>query len=245
MLPVKRAARDKLGRTAVHRQQHAVPAPFGTGFQRHFLRLADFHGRQNLDRFPDGVRTHGYHASRQVKYAPTLADITIVQEDRCVTLTMTAHSGPQLVASAVSPLAIVLAGADPYFADNQAQQIWQVRSYATRPAPALFAADMSISSPAALQLSSDGARLYVANAGSRKLGVYDVAARIAGAEPLFELHSHEAGSFRRRFRLSAKHRQSGTAPLCVLSDKLDRRAVYFVPGAGGVSPPRPFHYKPQ
>ena len=48
---------------------------------------------------------------------------------------LTAQSGPQVMASAVSPSAIALAGADLYFADKQAAQIWQVRSYATDAGP--------------------------------------------------------------------------------------------------------------
>jgi hypothetical protein len=156
----------------------------------------------------------------------------------------TVQSGPQLVASAVSPLGIVVAGADLYFADNQAQQIWQVRSYATRPAPVLFAADMSISSPAALQLSSDGARLYVANAGSRTLGVYDVAARSPVESLALNFTPTALDRFGNAsvFLLDAGGR--GNGPLYVLTDTLDRRAVYFVPGAEGAHRPPPLHYKP-
>ena len=156
----------------------------------------------------------------------------------------TTQSGPQPVASAVSPLAIVLAGADLYFADKQAQQIWQVRSYATQPAPVLFAADAGISSPTALQLSSDGGRLYVANAGSRTLGVYDVAVRA----PLQSLTLNFTPTTLDRFGdpsvflLNSGDR--GNEPFYVLSDKLDRRAVYFVPRAAGVGRRRLFHYKP-
>lgn len=158
---------------------------------------------------------------------------------------VTAQSGPQLVASAGSPFAIVLAGADLYYADNQAQQIWQVRSYATRPAPVLFAADAGISSPAALQLSSDGARLYVANAGSRTLGVYDVAARSPVQSLPLNFSPTKLDRFGDASVFLLNSVSQGKTPLYVLSDKLDKRAVYFVPGSGGVSPPRPYHYKPQ
>jgi hypothetical protein len=157
----------------------------------------------------------------------------------------TARSAPQLAASAVSPAGIVLAGADLYFADSQAQQIWQVRSYATQPAPVVFAADPSLSSPAALQISADGARLYVANAGNRTLGVYDVPAR----SPLQSLSLNFTPTALDRFGdssvflLNAGNR--GNAPLYVLADHLGRRAVYFVPGTEGAKRQRPpIHYKP-
>ena len=88
-----------------------------------------------------------------------------------------ASSGIQRIAHAASPSAIDLAGASLYFADNQAQQIWQVQSYAGTPAAVLFANDSGISSPAGLQVSADGLRLYAVNAGSRTLAVYDIASR--------------------------------------------------------------------
>src|ERR1039457_4668393 len=52
-----------------------------------------------------------------------------------------AASGIQRIAHAASPSAIDLSGSSLYFADNQAQQIWQVQSYAGTPAAVLFAND--------------------------------------------------------------------------------------------------------
>ncbi len=156
---------------------------------------------------------------------------------------MTARTGPQLMASVTSPQALVLAGSDLYFADSQAGQIWRVRNYATQPAPAVFAADAGISSPVALQLSSDGTRLYVANTGNRTLGVYDVAART----PLSSLSLDFTPMTLDRFGdASVFLLNSGGlagASLYVLSDRLGQPAVYFVPAAG--SHPHPIHYKPQ
>ncbi len=90
-----------------------------------------------------------------------------------------ASAQPQRIAAAAGPSAIALAGASLYFADNQSQQIWQVQSYATTPAAVLFANDSGINLPAGLQVSADGQRLFVANAGNRKLSVYDTASRSA------------------------------------------------------------------
>ncbi|MGD0359669.1 MAG: hypothetical protein ABSC93_02300 [Bryobacteraceae bacterium] len=158
---------------------------------------------------------------------------------------LTAQSGPQVMASAVSPSAIALAGADLYFADKQAAQLWQVRSYATQPAPVLFAADASISSPAALQLSSDSARLYVANSGNQTLGVYNVSARsLAEALPLsFSPTKLDRFGDAGVFALNAAG--GGRTPLFVLSDHLSKTTVYFVPMAGGGPVRPPVRYRPQ
>jgi hypothetical protein len=46
--------------------------------QRSGWLRADFHDRQDLDRFPHGFKSHGDHVSWQMNRAPTLANITIV-----------------------------------------------------------------------------------------------------------------------------------------------------------------------
>ncbi|HLY20651.1 MAG TPA: hypothetical protein VKR61_25665 [Bryobacteraceae bacterium] len=86
-------------------------------------------------------------------------------------------SSAQRIAQTAGPSAVALAGSSLYFADSQSQEIWQVQSYATAPAAALFAKDSSINSPVGLQVSTDGQRILVANAGNRKLAVYDIATR--------------------------------------------------------------------
>jgi hypothetical protein len=86
-------------------------------------------------------------------------------------------SAPERIAVSASPSAIALAGSSLYFADNQSQQIWQVQSYATAPAAISFASDSSINSPVGVGVSADGQRLFVANAGNRKLAVYDIESR--------------------------------------------------------------------
>jgi hypothetical protein len=152
---------------------------------------------------------------------------------------MTPQSAPQLLAAAVSPAGIALAGADLYFADSQTQQIWQVRNYATQPAPALFAADPGVSSPVALQISAGGTLLYVANAGNRTLGVYDLASR----SPIESLSLNFTPTTLDRFgNASVFLLNSGspeTGPSYVLADQLGKRAVYFIAGTGGARRPPP------
>jgi sugar lactone lactonase YvrE len=148
----------------------------------------------------------------------------------------------QRIAAASSPSAIALAGANLYFADNQSQQIWQVQAYAGTPAAVLFANDSGISSPAGLQVSADGQRLYVANAGNRKLAVYDIALRSA----LESLDLNFTPTRLDRFGDTSVFllNGSGAGPLYVLSDGNPAKiAVYFVPGAPSNHPrklrPRP------
>ena len=88
-----------------------------------------------------------------------------------------AAAGTERIAVAANPSALSVAGSSIYFADGQAQQIFQVQNYARTPAVVLFANDSSIASPSGLQISADGQRLYVAN-GNRKLAVYDIASRL-------------------------------------------------------------------
>ena len=81
---------------------------------------------------------------------------------------------PKRIAQAASPVAIALAGADLYFADNETQQVWHVANYAGKVSSELFAYGNAVDSPAGLQLSSSGQQLYVANAGNRTVAIYDV-----------------------------------------------------------------------
>ncbi|HVN05239.1 MAG TPA: hypothetical protein VMT86_12520 [Bryobacteraceae bacterium] len=157
----------------------------------------------------------------------------------------TAQEGPRLLVSAISPASILLAGADLYFADNRSQEIWQVKSYATGAAPAMFANDAAISSPAGLQLSADGSRLYVANAGSRTLGVYDVATHAPEQSITLNFTPTRLDRFGSGSVFLLNSAGQTSTPLYVLSEQLNKRAVYFVPGAGVPGHPRPAPYKPQ
>lgn len=148
-----------------------------------------------------------------------------------------ASSGIQRIASAASPSAIALAGASLYFADSQAQQIFQVQNYAGTPAALLFANDNSIASPAGLQVSADQQRLYVANNASRKLAVYDIASR----SPVQSLDLDVAPTRLDRFGDSSVFllNDNGQGPLYVLRDGgPGNAAVFFVPAPGKPRPLR-------
>jgi DNA-binding beta-propeller fold protein YncE len=159
--------------------------------------------------------------------------------------TVTAQSGPQRIASAASPSAIVLAGADLYFADQQTGQIWQVQSYARQPVPVLFAADASISSPVGLQLSVDNSRLYVANAGSRALSIYDVAARSQIESIALNFAPTRVDRFGNASVFLLNNAGQGQTPLYVFSDaNAAKLAIYFVPSPGDANSHHPILYRP-
>jgi hypothetical protein len=148
-----------------------------------------------------------------------------------------ASSGIERIAPAASPSAIVLAGAALYFADSQSQQIFQVRNYAGAAAALVFASDSSISSPAGLQVSADGQRLYVANAGSRKLAVYDIPSQSPGQT----LDLNFTPTRLDRFGDPAVFLMNGTGqgPLYVARDGgPGKAAVYFVPSPAKPHPPK-------
>jgi DNA-binding beta-propeller fold protein YncE len=147
-----------------------------------------------------------------------------------------ASSGIQRIAHSASPCAIDLAGSSLYFADNQAQQIWQVQSYAGIPAAVLFANDSGISSPAGLQLSADGQRLYAANAGNRTLSIYDITSRlpVQSLDLSFTPTRLDLFGDATTFLLNG----TGQGPLYVVRDGAPgKAAVYFVPAVPGKPSP--------
>ena len=152
-----------------------------------------------------------------------------------------ASSAIQRIAPAASPSAIVVAGSSLYFADNQSQQIFQVQNYAATPAAVLFANDSGINSPAGLQVSVDGKRLYVANAGSRTLAVYDIPSRA----PVQNLDLNFTPTRLDRFGDASVFllNGSGQGPLYVARDGgAGKAAVFFVPSPPKPRPrPRPAH----
>jgi len=146
-----------------------------------------------------------------------------------------ASAGIQRIAPAASPSAIALAGSNLFFADGQSQQIFQVQNYAGTPAAVLFANDSSIDSPAGLQVSADGQRLYAANAGNKKLTVYDIASR----SPVQSVDLAFTPTRLDRFGDSSVFLMngSGQGPVYVVRDGgAGKAAVYFVPSPGK---PRP------
>jgi hypothetical protein len=142
-----------------------------------------------------------------------------------------ASAGWQRIAPAASPSAIAVAGGSLYFADNESQQIFQVQSYAGTSAAVVFASDSGSSSPVGLQVSADAQRLYVANAGSRRLDVYDIATRapVQSLDLAFTPTGVERFGDASVFLLNG----SGQGPLYVLRDGgAGKAAVYFVPAPG-------------
>jgi len=171
--------------------------------------------------------------------------LAVASEGSSGIYTVTGQSGPQRIAFAGYPCAVVLAGADLYFADRQTQQIWQIQNYARQPAPVLFAGDPSVSSPVGMQLSADGSRLYVANAGSRSLTVYDVAARSRIESVALSFTPTRLDRFGNTSALVLNTAGQGRAPLYVLSDaNAAKPAIYFVPAPSGVNSRRPIRYRP-
>jgi hypothetical protein len=132
------------------------------------------------------------------------------------------------IAVSASPSSIALAASSLYFADNQSQQIWQVQSYATAPAAISFASDSSISSPVGLGVSADGQRLFVANAGNRKLAVYEISSRlpVQTVDLPFTPTRFDLFGDASVFLLNG----SGQGPLYVVRDGgAGKAAVFFVP----------------
>ena len=137
---------------------------------------------------------------------------------------------PHQLASSPSPAAMAVAGADLYFADAQARQIWKIQNYASAPAPLLFSTGASlVSAPVGLQISSDGTRLYIADSGTQKVGVFDTATQsLRGSLDLSFAPTmlQPVGGFAMALDST---RQDGD-PVHVLSDGgSDPAAVYFVP----------------
>lgn len=149
-----------------------------------------------------------------------------------------AAAGDRRIATAANPSAIALAGGSLYFADSQSQQIFQVLNYAGTLAATVFANDSGIDSPAGLQVSADGQRLFVANAGNRKLAVYDIASRTPIQTVALNFTPTRLDLFGDSsvFLMNG----SGQGPLYVVRDGgAGKAAVFFVPPPGKSGPRRP------
>ncbi len=137
-------------------------------------------------------------------------------------------AGVQRIAASANPSAIGLSASSLYFSDSQTQQVIQVQNYATAPAAVVFASDASINAPAGIEVSADGQRLFVANAGSRQLVAYDIASRSSiqnVALPVVPTRLDRFGDSS-VFLLNG----AGREPLYVVRDGgAGKAAVYFVP----------------
>ena len=150
---------------------------------------------------------------------------------------MASAAGVQRIAAAAHPAALVLSGASLFFADSQSQQIQQVQNYAATPATVPFANDNSIDSPAGLQISADGKRLFAANAGNRKLAVYDIGSRslVQTVDLSFTPTRLDRFGDTSVFLMNG----SGQGPVYVARDGGEgKAAVYFVPAPRGHKPPK-------
>jgi len=137
-------------------------------------------------------------------------------------------SAPERIAAATSPSAMALAGGSLYFADNQSQQVWQIKSYATTPAALIFAGDSGLNMPVGVQVSADGQRLLVANAGNRKLAIYDLASRTVTQSVSLAFTPTRLDRFGDAsvFLMNSQ----GSGPLYVVRDGgAGQAAVFFVP----------------
>jgi sugar lactone lactonase YvrE len=144
-------------------------------------------------------------------------------------------SAPKLLVTATNPVALSIdAGkGDLYIADQDSNQIWMVRGYASdSAAPMLFADDRAgVSSPVGIRVSGDGQRLLIANSGSKGIDALEISTRapLGHVDLDFAPGRMEAlgsGS------LSLLNFGGPDGPLYLLDGGGDL-AVYFVP-AGGV-----------
>lgn len=146
--------------------------------------------------------------------------------------TASAGADPQFLAEAAKPVAILLANQehDLYFADQERQQIWEVQSFDRQPASLLFAdAGSGISAPVGIQFSRDGTSLFVAEAGSQTLDVFDLKARSATAKVALEFTPDTLNALSSR-SMMLKSNVQGQEPYFVLNDAgADGLGVFFVP----------------
>jgi hypothetical protein len=145
------------------------------------------------------------------------------------------QSAPKLLVTATNPVALSIDGkkGDLYIADQDSNQIWMVRGYASDSATPMLFADggAGVSSPVGIRVSGDGRRLLIANSGSKGVDALEISTRasLAHVDLDFAPGRMEAlGSG----PLSLLNFGGPDGPLYVLDGSGDL-AVYFVP-AGGV-----------
>ena len=137
---------------------------------------------------------------------------------------LAAGAAPKLLAAAGRPVSLAVAGRDLYFADRERGEVWQIRDFSGDATPLLFAAGLD--TPVGVQIA--GNRLFVANAGSSTLEIFDLSARAsAGSLPL---DTAPAGleSFGARTVWLLNGAGAAGDPLYIL-DGGPSPSVYFVP----------------
>jgi len=136
---------------------------------------------------------------------------------------------PRLVSYFLAPssLALLNQDRDVMVADAAASELALVRGFAGQGEVLRWAGERDgVSGPAALNVSADGRRLFVANAGDRSLVVFDLAAR--SAEARLALDAVPTRLERLPGRSTFLLNEAGGEPLLVL-EAGQSPAVYFVP----------------
>jgi hypothetical protein len=215
------------GSAAAVYSPHAAQGQMLTGFGQSPVAAAPF----DLSSLPGQVTALAFDGQQLI--------VAVASPDAGGIYLASASSGIQRIAPAISPSAIALAGSSLFFSDSQSLQIFQVQDYAGTPGTAVFANDSGVNSPAGLQVSADGQRLFVANAGNRKLAVYDIPSRapIESLDLAFTPTRLDRFGDSSVFLLNA----SGQGPLYVVRDGGPGKAaaVYFVPSPAHRRPLRP------
>jgi hypothetical protein len=136
-----------------------------------------------------------------------------------------AGAAPERIAAAGNPVAIAIAGTDAYFADQERKQAWQIASFEQDAAAMLFADGLE--TPVGLQVSPGRDRLFVADAGSNTVAVYDIASRAAAGAIALDLVPAMLDGFGSRSVWLLNPSADGKAPLFVLDSAT--AGAYFVP----------------
>lgn len=137
-------------------------------------------------------------------------------------------AAPQLLVSAANPVAISATNQTLYVADRDRQQIWEVRNFTREATPMLFADEASgIQTPAAVRVSTDRQRLFVANAGDNSIEVFDVDTRSATGRIALDFAPTALDLLGQQSLLLLNSGSDGQ-PFYVLTGSTEP-AVYFVP----------------
>lgn len=137
---------------------------------------------------------------------------------------------PALLSHTGSPADLVLAGDRSYAADRKHSRIVAVSLRDGVLSPLLESGD-GISTPIAVSASADGKWLYVANAGGRRLDVYDTETKAVSGTSVLEYAMCGMQAMRHP-ALFVMHPCDEAAPFLVATGASTRPALYFVPAHG-------------
>ena len=143
---------------------------------------------------------------------------------------LNAQGETTLLARASDPVAPVFSnqGRDVIFADRSRNEIWEIRDWNGSATPTPFADERAgVNRPAGVQVSRNGRRLLVANAGTRSVDAFDLATRELAGHVDLEFEPVRLESFSRGSLALLNFAGAGD-PLYIL-DSSEPLAVYFVP----------------